>query len=154
VSVFLHVSLLGGFLLGAPVARADVTLLLEEAMGSFWSMNPAHTAVDLSRVCAETPVLLRRCGPGEPGAVISRYHRIDGYDWVAIPLIPYLYSVDRPGQVPRVATREEIARLREAYRESHLQKVAPDPGERAPRSKDWPQLVGSPSQPRNARTTI
>lgn len=46
------------------------------------------------RVCAETPVKLRRCGLDELGVVISRYQGIHGYDWVAIPLVPYLYSVE------------------------------------------------------------
>ncbi len=26
--------------------------------------------------------------------MISRYFKIAGYDWIAIPLIPYLYAVD------------------------------------------------------------
>ena len=32
-----------------------------------------HAAVYLSGVCAETPLVLRRCGPGETGVVLSRY---------------------------------------------------------------------------------
>lgn len=130
--------LLTALLLSQSAARADVTLLLEEQISPFWRMNPDHSAIYLSRVCAESPVTLRICAPGEQGAVISRYHRIEGYDWVAIPLIPYLYAVERADQVPASANPQQVAELREAYREMHLEEVASD---RA-RSKDWPQLAG------------
>jgi len=33
-------------------------------------------AVYLSRVCADSPLLLRRCEPGEKGVVLSRYHEL------------------------------------------------------------------------------
>jgi len=58
-------------------AHAQATLLLEEPYsydGTF--AGTGHAAVYLSRICAETPSLLRRCGPGEPGVVISRYHHL------------------------------------------------------------------------------
>ena len=32
--------------------------------------------------------------------MISRYDGIGHYDWVAIPLIPYLYAVDQTEDVP------------------------------------------------------
>ena len=55
-----------------------------------------HAAVYLSGVCAESPIVLRKCAPGELGAVISRYDGVHGYDWLAVPLIPYLYAVEHP----------------------------------------------------------
>ncbi len=127
-------------LLGALPARADLTLLLEEPMGKLWSMEPAHAAIYLPRVCADTPVRLRRCQPGEEGAVISRYHRIDGYDWAAVPLTPYLYAVDRASEIPASVTPGLVSELREGYRKGHLRSVAPE--QTGPVSKDWPQLVG------------
>ena len=42
--------------------------------------------------------------PDELGAVIARYQGIDGYDWVAIPLVPYLYSVEYASDVPAKLT--------------------------------------------------
>jgi hypothetical protein len=30
--------------------------------------------------------MLRPCQPGELGVVISRYHRVGGYDWIAMPV--------------------------------------------------------------------
>jgi len=32
---------------------------------------------------------LRRCQPDEAGIVVSRYHRVAGRDWLAIPLVGY-----------------------------------------------------------------
>ena len=114
-------------------AYAGVTLFLEEPYsydGAFGGTG--HAAVYLSRVCAETPVILRRCAPGELGAVLSRYDGIAGYDWIAIPLIPYLYAVDKPENVP-LSTDEKLADfLRDQYRRSHLQSVAPDDPEGQP----------------------
>jgi hypothetical protein len=134
---------IGWLLLSAAVAHADITLLLEEPYGAFGGMTPTgHSAVYFSRVCAETPLTIRRCRPGEPGAVISRYHRIGGYDWIAIPLIPYLYAVGRADQVPVSAGIEDVASLRDSYRRAHLEEVAPDESDGSTPHGDWTQLVG------------
>jgi hypothetical protein len=136
-------SRVGCLLAGATAARADVTLFLEEPFGSFGGMNPTgHAAVFLSRVCAETPLVLRRCVPGEQGVVISRYHRVGGYDWVGIPLIAYLYAVERADQVPDSANPEDVAWLRDHYRRSHLEEIAPDEEDGGTPRGDWTQLVG------------
>ena len=83
------------FSFACPRCHAQAALLMEEPYGFFGALNPTgHTRIYFERICAETPVKLRRCAPGEMGAVIARYQGIDGYDWVAIPLIPYLYSVE------------------------------------------------------------
>jgi hypothetical protein len=97
-------------------AHAQATLLLEEPYsydGTF--AGTGHAAVYLSRICAETPTLLRRCGPDEYGVVISRYHHLEGRDWVAVPLLPYLYAVDNPGDVPLYADIKLVAFLRHQY---------------------------------------
>lgn len=98
------------------LARAQVTLLLEEPYsydGEF--AGTGHAAVYLSRVCADSPTRLRRCEPGERGIVISRYHHIGGHDWFAVPLIPYLYAVENPGDIPLYANAKLVALLREQY---------------------------------------
>ena len=88
----------------AGLAGASATLLLEEPYGHLGFFTATgHAAVYLSGVCAETPLVLRPCAPGELGSVISRYDGVGGYDWVAIPLIPYLYAVDRPEDIPLFA---------------------------------------------------
>jgi len=126
------------------MAHASVTLFLEEPYGTFGGMNPTgHAAIYLSRVCAASPVSLRRCHEGEQGVVISRYHRISGHDWIAIPLLPYLYAVDRPDQVPLSVSAEDVAVLRDAYRRANLEEVAPDADSGNTPQGDWIQLVGS-----------
>ena len=134
-------SVLAGF---TPEARANATVLLEEPYSYDGALaGTGHTAVYLTRVCAATPVLLRRCGPGEHGVVISRYTRIAGYDWIAIPLVPYLYAVENPEDVPLYADPKLVAFLRDQYRRAYLQDIAPDaPGGETPKG-DWYQLVGS-----------
>lgn len=125
-------------------ADASVALLLEEPFGQFGAMNPTgHAAVYLSHICADAPTHLRMCRPGEFGSVISRYHKIDGYDWIAMPLIPYLYAVDDPAQIPAWVDGQEVSRLRDMYRRGHLQGIAPDAkGGKSPEG-EWIQLVGS-----------
>jgi hypothetical protein len=130
-------------------APADAALLMEEPYGEFGAFNPTgHAAIYLNHICAEAPTVLRPCRPGEPGAVISRYHKVDGYDWLAIPLVPYLYAVERVEDVPATADAASEAALRDRYRRDHLLSIAPDvtPGEQAgdsPPKGDWTQLVGA-----------
>lgn len=127
-----------------PRANADATLLLEEPYGHFGAFTATgHAAVYLDRVCAETPVRLRRCVPGETGAVISRYNKIAGYDWIAIPLIPYLYAVEGPEEVPLFVNPKVVAFLRNQYRKTYLEAIAPDQPNGEPPSGNWTQLVGS-----------
>ena len=128
----------------APEARGNVTVLLEEPYSYDGALaGTGHTAVYLTRVCAETPVTLRRCNPGEHGVVISRYTRIAGYDWIAIPLVPYLYAVDNPDDIPLYVDPKLVAFLRDQYRRAHLEDLAPDgPGGETPKG-DWYELIGS-----------
>jgi hypothetical protein len=133
--------LMAGF---TPQARANVTVLLEEPYSYDGALaGTGHTAVYLTRVCAATPVTLRRCNPGEHGVVISRYARIGGYDWIAIPLVPYLYAVENPEDVPLYVDPKLETFLRDQYRRAHLEDLAPDaPGGEMPKG-DWYELIGS-----------
>ena len=83
------------------LARCAPTLLCS-------SKNPTASLADESyRACLDLPVAHLRefaylpicevAGPTNK-AVISRYHRIGGYDWLAIPLIllPILRRMGRP----------------------------------------------------------
>jgi hypothetical protein len=126
------------------LAQASATLLLEEPYGTlgFFSAT-GHAAVYLSGVCADTPVTLRQCAPGETGVVISRYDGIKGYDWVAIPLIPYLYAVERPEEVPLFPNQKMVAFLRDRYRRQNLEEVAPDGRNGETPGGNWYELVGS-----------
>jgi hypothetical protein len=123
---------------------ADATLFVQEPYGLFGAINPTgHASVYLSRVCAETPVVLRRCEPGEFGIVISRYRKVSGYDWIAIPLIPYLYAVEDFASIPAEANAGTVAYLRNKYRRRHLLAIAPDgPGGKTPKGS-WTELIGA-----------
>jgi hypothetical protein len=123
--------------------HAQATLFLEEPYsldGTF--AGTGHSAVYLSRVCAASPVRLRRCAPGELGAVISRYHGIAGRDWIAIPLIPYLYAVEKPSDIPLVADPRLVAFLRHQYL-PHLKQIANANSEDGEPVGPWYELVGS-----------
>jgi hypothetical protein len=127
-----------------PPAGASATLLLEEPYGKLGFFSPTgHVAVYLSGVCADSPLVLRLCSPGETGVVISRYDGIAGYDWAAIPLIPYFYAVDRPEDIPLFADAKMVAFLRDRYRRQHLQGIAPDRADGGTPEGNWYELVGS-----------
>ena len=140
----LYLLLLAILLCGAGARRAygDAALLIEEPFGFFGSINPTgHSAIYLNRVCAETPTLLRRCRPGETGVVISRYSRIQKLDWVAMPVLPYLYAVERVEDVPAWADKNQIQKMQKAYAEDHLQSLVSATSE-YDKKYLWPQVLG------------
>ncbi len=125
-------------------AHAGATLLLEEPYsydGAF--AGTGHVAVYLSHVCSASPVILRPCAEGESGVVLSRYHGIAGYDWVAIPLLPYLYAVERPEAIPLFSDAKVVAFLRDRYRREHLETLAADLPDGSPPPGNWYEMVGS-----------
>jgi hypothetical protein len=128
----------------ASYADASATLLLEEPYGKMGFFTATgHAAVYLSGVCADSPVTLRRCAPGEFGAVLSRYDGVAGYDWLAIPLIPYLYGVERAEDVPLFADAKMVSLLRDRYRRKYLEAFAPDLNDGETPGGNWYELVGS-----------
>ncbi len=125
--------------LAVSFASGQAALLLGEPYsydGTF--AGTGHTAVYLARVCAETPFRLRRCGPGEKGVVISRYHGIAGHDWIAVPLIPFLYAVRSPEDIPLYVNPTVVSFLREQYLNS-----LPLPAEAHPGAEPRYELAGS-----------
>jgi hypothetical protein len=125
-------------------ARAEATLFLEEPYSYDGALaGTGHAAVYLSGVCAETPVKLRLCRADETGVVLSRYHRVAGYDWIAIPLIPYLYAVEKEEDIPLFADRKMVAFLRDHYRRDHLVSLIPDLPDGGTPPGDWYELVGA-----------
>jgi hypothetical protein len=126
-----------------PRSYAQAAMLMAEPYGLFGFMNPTgHDAVYFARICAETPVKLRRCAHGEPGAVITRDQGIVQYDWIAMPLLPYLYAVESASDIPLRADHEAVTVLRDHYHDTHLLAL----GEDVPRGGDvkrgWSQFVG------------
>lgn len=125
-------------------AQASATLLLEEPYGKLGFFTATgHAAVYLSGVCADSPLVLRPCSPGETGVVLSRYDGVSGYDWIAIPLIPYLYAVDSPEDIPLFADTKMVALLRDRYRRKYLEAIAPDRADGGTPGGNWYELVGS-----------
>jgi hypothetical protein len=128
----------------ASLAGASATLLLEEPYGKLGFFTATgHAAVYLSGVCADSPLILRPCAPGETGVVISRYDGVGGYDWLAVPLVPYLYAVDRPEDVPLFADANMVALLRDRYRRQYLEDIVPDLKNGETPGGNWYELVGS-----------
>jgi hypothetical protein len=139
----LSLALFAALLSSCARSHAQAALLMEEPYSFFGALNPTgHDAIYFARICAETPIRLRRCAAGEPGSVFTRYQGIAGYDWVAIPLIPYLYSVEDPAAVPVRVDRKTATRLREQYHEAHLLSLGKDLPEGSTFQRGWNQLVG------------
>jgi hypothetical protein len=150
ILIVLRSALLGLFLFLALPCRASIGLLVGEPFGSFGTMMPVgHASVYLDHLCAASPTHLRPCRPGEPGVVISRYHdlRISNLDWLATPVIPFLYGVDDPGRIPTYVTSSLESELREQYREAHLATIVPGRlrhGIAAPPPYgDWAESIGA-----------
>jgi hypothetical protein len=112
------------------VSNADVSMLVLESVGVSGEFTGAgHTAVYLSNICADGPLKLRLCTPGESGVVISAYPKFSDkitQEWMAVPIGAYLYGVDDIRQSP-IYTNGEVRRLlRETYRKTHLQTFVED----------------------------
>ena len=144
IHTFVFIALVFAGVFCCPRGHAQAALLLEEPYGIFGTLNPTgHNAIYFARICADTPVTLRRCQAGETGAVIARYQGIDGYDWVAIPLLPYLYSVERPSDVPAHVDRATVDQLRSRYRETYLLSLGSNLPQGNFFSGGWTQLLGA-----------
>ncbi len=142
--ILLSVLLVLAALAGAPHARASVAVLLEMPYGGMGVFNPTgHVALYFDHICAASPLQLRPCAPGELGVVLSRYDGIGDYDWVAVPLVPYLYGVSSPDAIPTTVDSLTALRLRDLYRREHLEQVAPDGPDGGMPQGNWYELVGS-----------
>ncbi len=132
---------------GCPRCAAQAALLMEKADGISAALDPTgHEAVYFACICAASPTKLRRCAPGEPGSVIARYKGIGGYDWLAVPLIPYLYSVEDPSRVPKRVNHAVVRKLREQYHDAHLLSLGRNVPEGGRIKRGWNQLVGAAYQ--------
>ncbi|HTV64875.1 MAG TPA: hypothetical protein VMD98_04675 [Bryocella sp.] len=121
-----------------------MTVLIGEPFGRFGAMLPVgHIAIYLDRVCADGPLRLRMCRPGEPaGVVIARYHRIGQTDWIATPIMEFLYATEHPEEIPAYATPELVSALRKQYREQYLSELVPDGRENSKAFSEWLETVG------------
>lgn len=134
-----------GLCLGAAApARASLTVLVGEPFGNFGTMMPVgHTAVYLDRVCADGPLKLRMCREGESaGVVVARYHAIGQYDWIASPVLEFLYAVERPEEVPKYVTADQVWQMRQTYRRRYMPSIVPDGKEKDADTWEWWETAG------------
>ena len=138
---------LGLLLALAPsTARADVSVLLLEGVGVAGEFTGSgHAAIYLSNICSDGPVELRLCQPGETGVVISNYPGFGkdaSYEWIATPVIPYLYGVENEKDIPLYANGKIRRFLRETYRQKHLRSVIPDNADGSIPEGSWRTMLG------------
>jgi len=128
-------------------ARADVSLFLGEAIGysGEWT-GSGHTAIYFSNICSDGHVQLRLCAPGERGVVISSYPNFGEhapYQWIAVPVIPYLYGVESERDIPLYANGKVRTLLRETYRQKHLRNIVPDTTDGSLPKGQWRPMLAS-----------
>lgn len=133
--------------MGPVAAHAELTLLIEEAVGGAGEFTGSgHTAVYFSGLCAETPIQLRLCELGEEGAVVSTYPdlgTVKPYKWLALPLTAFLYGVDSREEVPLYGNGKVRRYLRESYRKQHLSNVVPaTPDGKIPAGR-WSEMLAT-----------
>ncbi len=126
-------------------ARASLTVFVGEPFGNFGTMMPVgHTAIYLDHLCADGPLKLRKCMENEPqGVVIARYHRIGQIDWVASPVMQFLYATDRPEDVPEYVTPELAWSMRQTYRQQYMEDIVPDGHEKDKATDEWWETAGA-----------
>lgn len=137
--------------MSAEMHAARVGLVAGEPFGNFGTMLPqGHTNVYLADFCADTPLHLRLCEPGEPGVVVSRFHdlRHPELDWIAVPVRTFFYGTEDVAAVPAWMNSKLEAEIREHYRQEHLLPVVPDRVNRhghahPPPYGDWMEGIGA-----------
>lgn len=127
--------------------RADVSLFLHEAIGVSGEETAAgHASIYFSNVCADGPVRLRMCHPGETGVVITAYPEMGAdknYEWLAIPLLSYLYGVENERNIPLYTNGRIRMLLRETYRRNHLRSIVADLPDGAMPLGRWKEVIGT-----------
>jgi len=112
--------------------RADIGLMLNAKPNVHPELVKAeiigegHSAVYLSNICADTPVKLRLCEPGEQGSVIQNYEDYkedQPYEWNVVPLSVYLYGVSSMEERPLFAYPEMRTLLQQQYRQTYLREI-------------------------------
>ncbi len=128
----------------AGFAHASLTVLVGEPFGNWGTIMPVgHVSLYLDRVCADGPVKLRMCVPGEPqGAVIARLDKIGQLDWISSPVLDFLYGTSQPDQFLPFTTQDTVDALRQSYRREHLAAYFPDGTQKIKQNREWWETVG------------
>jgi hypothetical protein len=141
--LFLVVSLAAG-----PRAHASVGVVLNESLNESMDRitGTGHTAVYFSNICADSPVKLRLCRPGELGSVLSTYINIGedhAYGWNIVPLSIYLYGVEDPENRPIFASVQVKHLLEERYREKYLSDYCESSACQSSGKAEWREMVAA-----------
>jgi len=105
-----------------------------------------HTAVYFSNICADSPVQLRLCRPGESGSVMSTYINIGEdhpYEWNVVPLSIYLYGVEDPQNRPIFGSAQVKHLLEERYRKKYLSQYCDSNACRTSQKSEWREMVAA-----------
>jgi hypothetical protein len=135
-------------LLAAAPARADVGVVLNEALSSGGDKisSTGHSAVYFSRICPETPVKLRFCHEGEHGSILSNYTgfgETEPFEWNIAPLGVFLYGAEDPRQWPLVGSSKIKHTLEERYRARYLSHFCNEAPCTTSDKADWRYMAGS-----------
>jgi hypothetical protein len=131
-----------------PGARGDVGVVLNESLDTSVARitGSGHTAVYLSRVCAETPVKLRLCRPGEQGSVLSNYTTLgedQPFEWNVVPLNIYLYGVEEARNRPVFGSFKIKHVLEERYRTKYLSAYCQSSTCKTSYKAEWREMVAA-----------
>ncbi len=131
------------FLLSYPVPTfGDVSFFLQEAVGFAAKWNSAgHASVHLSNICTDNYTHLRPCRADERGVVISSFRNLgaeENYEWIAMPLLPFLYGVEAEGDIPLYVNDKILTALRERYRRQQMVDLIP-----VANNGYWQHLIGA-----------
>lgn len=134
--------------LAAVPAYADVGVLLNESLDTSVARitGSGHSAVYFSRICADSPIKLRLCRPGEMGSVMSNYTTLgedQPYEWNIVPLSIYLYGVEDPRNRPLFGSQKIKRVLEERYREKFLAAYCDSSSCRTSNKAEWREMVGA-----------
>ena len=136
------------FALTCPPARADVGVVLNESLNESVDRisETGHSAVYFSRICADSPVKLRLCRPGENGSVMSNYINIgedQSYEWNVVPLNIYLYGVEDVRNRPIFGSPKIKHVLEERYRDLYLTPLCTRAPCKYSEKSEWREMVGA-----------
>jgi hypothetical protein len=129
-------------------AYGSVGVVLNESLNESMDRisGTGHTAVYFSNICAESPVRLRLCRPGELGSVISTYINIgedQAFEWNVVPLNIYLYGVEDPRNRPIFGSYKVKHALEERYRERYLTGLCESATCRTSYKSEWREMVAA-----------
>ncbi len=108
-----------------------------------------HSAIYFSRICAETPIKMRLCRPGERGSIVSNYTSLgedQPFQWNIAPVDVYLYGVANPENRPLFASAKIKKLLETEYREKTLRDYCASVRCQTSETAEWREMVSATSE--------